>query len=406
MGFEKATQIGVGNNPSADPFGRFRVSNPTTLFDSKQLGEKDDINWDTLEDGTGTSVFYDSDKSEVQMSFSTTEGATRRILRRSKRRFNYQSGKGQLIEMTGKIGASTAGEIRRIGLFDDENGLYFAHENGLPYVVIKTNTSGTPTEDQFAEQNDWNLDKMDGSGTSGVNLDFDKAQIFIVDFQYLGVGRIRFGFNVDGLTIYCHEFNNANNIDFVYMTTPNLPLSYEYNISGGITPAGEMTQICSTVITEGGRAKTGVSYGFQDNSGTNVGTQLTSLISVKLNALFLGSNVQFVDFETINTSNQTYYWQIILNPTYNTTQSYSRFSTSSLDVSTSNGTVSGGTVLKAGFGSSSNLVKSVISGILDNDFALGSFIDGTPDNICIAVARITGTGNGTYYSTINWLDTK
>ena len=43
------------NNPTGDAFGRLRVSEPTTLFDSKQIFDAQPLLWDDQEtSGSGT----------------------------------------------------------------------------------------------------------------------------------------------------------------------------------------------------------------------------------------------------------------------------------------------------------------------------------------------------------------
>ena len=72
--------------------------------------------------------------------------------------------------------------------------------------------------------------------------------------QWLGVGRVRVGFNINGVIYYAHYFNNANNLGSVYMSTPNLPVRYEVSSTGGSVT---LDQICCTVQSEGGNSQMG-----------------------------------------------------------------------------------------------------------------------------------------------------
>jgi hypothetical protein len=92
---------------------------------------------------------------------------------------------------------------------------------------------------------------MDGTGPSALTLDETKAQIFVIDLEWLGVGSARIGFVIDGNIHYVHQFNHANIIDSVYMTTANLPLRYEITNTGA-SVASSIKQICAMVTSEGG----------------------------------------------------------------------------------------------------------------------------------------------------------
>ena len=79
-------------------------------------------------------------------------------------------------------------------------------------------------------QSTWNIDKMDGTGASLVNIDLSKMQMFYVDYTWYGAGAIRFGFkNNRGDIVYCHRIPN-NNVNYeAYMRSGNLPARYETN---------------------------------------------------------------------------------------------------------------------------------------------------------------------------------
>ena len=92
-----------------------------------------------------------------------------------------------------------------------------------------TNTAiVTKTVDTRVPQNLWNMDKCDGTGPSGVNLDLTKMQMFYIDYSWYGAGAIRFGFrNTKGEVFYCHRFINTNQNTEAYMRSGNLPARYE-----------------------------------------------------------------------------------------------------------------------------------------------------------------------------------
>ena len=79
------------NQNTLDAFGRSRVSEPYTVFDSKQLGSNQSLFWDDQEtSGSGTSSDYSEDTSSTTLTVSATTAGTR--VRQTFQRFNYQPG--------------------------------------------------------------------------------------------------------------------------------------------------------------------------------------------------------------------------------------------------------------------------------------------------------------------------
>jgi hypothetical protein len=75
--------------------------------------------------------------------------------------------------------------------------------------------AGAASTDTFVAQADWNGDKLDGTGASGVTIDPTKGNVFEVGIQYLGFGSISFKVEVIP--------PGANNADFVTVHTLKLP---------------------------------------------------------------------------------------------------------------------------------------------------------------------------------------
>ena len=298
-----------------DAFGRARISVPRTLFDSKQLHDKQPVFW-TEDVPSGTTSVHSSDRASTLLHIDASTNDF--VIRRSRQRFNYQSGKSQEILMTGVFGASAAGVTKRIGYFDVDNGLFFQlDEDGTFNVVNRSNITGSPVNTEIA-QADWNLDRLDGTGPSGVTLDLAKAQIFVIDFEWLSTGPVRYGFMFNNEIVYCHRISHANVETGAYMSTPNLPLCYEMQGSAA-NAAADLEHICATVISEGGsislgqhrvadRAITGIT---QD---TNGGADLIPLISIRLNSDEIDATImpEMVAVHCLDTA--VYRWALILNP--------------------------------------------------------------------------------------------
>lgn len=78
------------------------------------------------------------------------------------------------------------------------------------------------------KQDQWNLDKFDGTGPSGHVFDPSKMQMTYIDYSWYGAGTIRYGFRGQaGKITWCHEISNNNNNLAAYQRSGNLPARYE-----------------------------------------------------------------------------------------------------------------------------------------------------------------------------------
>jgi hypothetical protein len=388
------TSILDKDNGTFDSFYRQRFSTPETIFDSKQIADKQPLFWDdALVSGSGGASTYNANQASTTLSVANLTAGKR--VRQTFRHFNYQPGKSQLFVMTGIFGASETGITKRSGLFNDNNGIFFQQSSTGFAVCLRTFTSGSAVN-TIVNQTNWNIDKFDGTGASGITLDFTKTLIWFADFEWLGVGTIRYGFFVNGRPYYCHSINNSNINTLVYMSTPNLPLRYEIE-NDGTGGVSSFTHICSTVITEGGRSDTG--YPFALNRKSNTLTTLNNtadypLIAIRLNSGYLGAFLKLLQVKVSCNSTAQYSVELVVNPTIvGTALSYSTLANSGVDFAygTNATTITGGTVIFSDTAQETNNYLGGSTFILDSDFALGSSIAGVSDIVVLAVSRITGT---------------
>ena len=396
--------ITAQDTPSIDAFGRWRVSNPVTLFDSKQLFEKGALFWDeSLVTGGGITSTHNPDTASSV--FQSTLNTAGRFVRQTFMRFNYQPGKSAEILVTGVLAPDTGGTgvQRRMGYYDDDNGLFLQHDNGVGSVVLRSNATGTPT-DQTVTQPNWNVDKMDGTGVSGITLDWSKSQILFVDFEWLGVGRVRMCVVVDGLIYKVHEFLHSNRTEGVYMSTPNLPVRYEM-ITGSSSPASSMESICSSVISEGGSNGLGSLHSLHSPSAVSCSSDGVSylIMAARLKSDHFGASVIPSAMTILETAgSNSFLWEVILNPTVAGTTTFADQTNSSVQVvhGGATNTVTGGHVIGSGFTSSAKGGSSA-GGDLSNAILLGSSIAGVADVIAVVVTPISST-NLSIYATMNW----
>jgi hypothetical protein len=229
----------------SDAFGRQRVSEPFTIGDYKHLYDIDSNFIDYY--GNGATITFVKNKACCTMT--TTSNPASFIVHQTKFYHHYMPGKSQVIMSSINFGAATTNVTKRTGYFDDNDGIYFEQAgDGTLSWVIRSFVTGIATEVRKT-QSQWNIDTVSW-------IDITKTQLAIIDFQWLGVGRVRVGFAHNGNITYVHEFLHSNNLPTVYMSNPNLPVRCEIRNTGATT-GGSMDQICSTVFSEGGYVEAG-----------------------------------------------------------------------------------------------------------------------------------------------------
>jgi hypothetical protein len=235
---------------TSDAFGRLRVSEPYTLFDT-QARYYDHGQFASNVSGTGN-VVYVQNQSSYQLNVGSSSGDS--VLRETLKPFPYQPGKSQLTLNTFCMNTPKTNLRQRVGLFDANDGVYFENDGTYNYFVIRSGSTGV---EERVRQDSWNVDRLNpsyGLNPSGYTLHVDRTQIMFADVEWLGVGSVRVGFVINGAYEICHQFNHANQPGNtkVYMTTATLPIRYEITNTGVTTGNSMMTQICSSVISEGG----------------------------------------------------------------------------------------------------------------------------------------------------------
>jgi len=179
--------------PAHDAFGRLRISDPLTIFDSQFTYNKQPFLWNEIIVGSANSTHL-SNESSISMNVST--GATDSIIRQTKEYFHYQPGKSLLTMMTFCFGTSHINNSQKLGYFDVNNGIYLEYTNSVLYICKRSYVTGVVSDNRIAQTN-WNIDNLTGTGgknnISNIDLDPTKSQIFLIDLEWLGVGRVRVG---------------------------------------------------------------------------------------------------------------------------------------------------------------------------------------------------------------------
>jgi hypothetical protein len=325
--------IAFSDSASLDAFSRQRVSSPNSIFVGKFRFNKLPILFDEYSSdfasGTGTVTHIPNDAC-VQFEITAT-GIYKSPAMTSHQSFLYRSGQSLLLLMSfvaNPVGAAmSAGVTKRIGYYDKTTGgngvfLELTYDGSdlsdltLPTLVIaSTSSSGS----ESVPQSSWNVDPLNGTGPSGITINFNFSQILVIDLQFLGVGRVRWGFDIGGVIIYVHYSKHANisGETSTYMKSACLPVRCEIF---GTNVNAKMNFICSSVIREGGEVEPSyrgaISTEEVSTAGqvfTNTATGLnSSLLAIRIKPTFVGAYINPHEIVILNTSNTQIYWEAII----------------------------------------------------------------------------------------------
>ena len=391
-------------NTAQDSFGRLRVSEPFTLFDSSHR-YRDNGLWNTLDTIGGTAVFS-ANEGLVNLNVTSTGGS--QVLRETAKVFSYQPGKSLLVFNTFVMAPAQTGLRQRVGYYGTDNGIYIQLRDNILSFVERSSVTGLVTE-SIVPQAVWNVDTLDGNGPSGITLDITKAQILFMDIEWLGEGTVRLGFVIDGVFILCHRFNHANLITSTYITTASLPLRYEITNEGTAT-ATTLKQVCSTVISEGGYELRGA----QQAIGTPITTPKTfavagtyyPMVGIRLKSTALDAIVITTAVSLLGLGNgKNYAWRIVQSAITTGGSWVSAGVDSSVEYNLTGTSVTGGRILAQGYVNSSNQGSPSINILKEAIFASQlerNTFTGTPFELVIEMAIDAIGGTLGAYASVDW----
>ena len=400
------TEITFAPSTFQDSFGRLRVSEPFTMFDSSHRFDDNDL-WATATATSGTAVF-NANQGLVDLNVTAASGSS--VIRETIKVFAYQPGKSLLTLNTFVMSPAKTGLTQRVGYYGANNGFYLEQADSSVSFVQRSVVTGSLVNTPVLQAN-WNGDKLDGSGPSGLTLDLTKAQILWMDLEWLGVGSVRMGFVINGQFILCHTFNHANIIVSTYITTASLPLRYEIFNTAGTTGASTLKQVCSTVISEGGYELRGK----QQSIGTPITAPMTfavagtyypvvgiRLISTRLDAIVIATAISLIGLG----NGKNYQWRVVNGNVAISGGSWvPAGGDSAVEYNITGTSATGGRILASGYVNSSNQGSPSINILKEALFANQLERDalaGVPYELVVEMAiDVTGGLSGAYAS-IDW----
>lgn len=302
--------IRADDSASIDAFSRWRTSEPNYVFDTNFQYDLQPLVFQAITAESGATVAHETTERSALMTFANTPTGGKAYMQ-TYEHFRYQAGRSQMVLCTFNLIEKKADTLKFVGYSDGNNGIELQTNGTQTRLALLSDTS---KGDEFVNQADWNLDPMDGKGPSGLTLDLTRTNILVIDFQWLGVGRVRVGFDIDGLVYYVHQFDHANHQYVAYMQTANLPVRAGMTCTGTVSTT--MRFICASVTSEGGETDVG-GYNFAvEGTGTAGNGARAHILSLRpittFNSITNRSKFILESVEVLVTGNFPIKWELCL----------------------------------------------------------------------------------------------
>lgn len=398
MSFIYNNAVKYSDSPNLDAFGRLRVSDITSLLELTHVYSKQPLLVDEVTAGTATSV-WNQTNAEVAMSVTSSGDY---VIRQTKQSAIYQPGKGQLFEASFSDFNIQTNVIKRVGYFTSTTAStynsvfdgFFLESNGIDNTIsFQIWKSGNSI--YSATTSSWDNSQIDVT-----TIDWSKTNLMLVDFQWLGVGRVRFGLNLSGNTYIFGNSFGTNNLNDIYMSSPNKPIRYEIRSSGN---AGTFNQICSQVSMEGSLNSLNIPVFVANPNVVTLSTANTKypVIGLKMDTGYESISLIMRYLNILNTSNDNYIATLEINPTISGSYTFSsdtqtgvsRSFTDGTQTITTSGTIIGGFIGEAGTQALTNFTFD------DSKINTGKKINGVVDELWVCITPLGA--NATFYTSAN-----
>jgi len=354
--------VQLADTVNLDAFSRLRVSEPNYVFDTNFQYDLQPLIFEQVTAESGATVAHESTNRSALMTFANTPTGGKAYMQ-TYEWFRYQSGRSQLVFVTFNFIEPKANVLKFAGLSDGNNGIEFQLNGETKQFTLYSDTA---KGDETVAQADWNLDRLDGTGPSGITLDVTKTHIVVIDFQWLGVGRVRVGFDIGGAVLYAHEFVHANVQTVAYMQTANLPVRVGMTSTGTVSTT--MRFVCASVSSEGGESDVGGFSFSVEGTATAANGARTHILSMRPKTTFnsITNRTKFIleNIDVLVTGNTPVLWELCIGDVLTGTTTFADVNTtySGMQYNTA-GTTSGtpAVVLLGGYAASTATSKSVVS---------------------------------------------
>lgn len=391
--------VEVSSLNNLDLFGRLRISRPFSKFDFSFANDINSADFTSAVVSGGTAT-YNATTKTVSLACTTTLNSTSTF--QSLKYHKYYPGKSNLVFISANIKSHATNVTKRLGLFDDNNGYFFEFDGTNAKVAIRSKISGSVV-DTTVNQSSWNLDTLNGSGTSGVTLDLSKQHIFCINYQWLGTGRVMFGLYIGNSIIWCHQFSHANSSTTIYSQTATLPI--RVSIKNNTATASTLELSCGTLISEGEESFQGrllsVSNGSVVRNFSTTGTRIP-ILTIRKQTAYLDLGLLIIGYGFFFNSSDNFLVEIVKNGTI-TGATYNNVTNSYMQLDVAATAISGGTTMISGYGTgNSSANTAIVNSILSetSNITIGTNLDGTSETLSLVATNLTASAKA--YGYINY----
>lgn len=237
--------MGLINRDSGYWTGTQYIKTITGVEDFTQNGYPYDIDpnsWLVLQN-TGGTISHLPNSRGVRLAI---DGQTNSVVeRQTKQNFLYTAGSYNEVTYAARI-VLQPDRVAMTGIGNADNGIFFKIKNvGGNYVtsvVRRSKASGLVVDEEVTQAN-WNVDKLDGTGDSGITLDWSKIQMLYIGWSWYGAGSIRLGVTIGDVLYVVHRFEAGNLTSEPILGNPSLPLGASVMADAGAGVVGSDSYI-------------------------------------------------------------------------------------------------------------------------------------------------------------------
>lgn len=240
---------------------------------------------------------------------STTALANDSAILDSAEKGRYQAGYAAEVGLGIRYAGTPTGAMQvKWGYFDANNGFYFGRD--ATGIFIATLRGGSETK---VYQSSWNVDKLDGTGTSGLTVSLSKGNIFQIRYSWYGYGAVYFTVVISDSNnvqrnIVVHRFSATATTNII---DPNQPLRVK--IENGATATAHTVYVGGRQYSILGAYNPNVrnTGQYRLSQGSITSAAFVPLITFRRKSAFESTSVKIRHFTII--TNQDLVLQVRLN---------------------------------------------------------------------------------------------
>ena len=282
------------------------------FFNTFQFDKETDV-WDEITT-TGGSAVHNDVRSEVVL---TVDGAVAgsKVVRQTKTVQRYIPGRTAEASFAFRFTDTEAGIRKRIGMFDDQNGLFLEQMGDELAFVIRSNASGSVVDTRITQAN-WNQNKLDGTAVNGVTLDPTMRQIVVFEYEWYGAGLAEMKFVIDDHPISVHKQFHGNRQELPWMGTPFVPFRCEIENVSATIGTHSLHQSSNSFMLEGATGLLGVAVSVSSPiTGTRLGVANSwyPVLSIRLQQDKLAGVVLPSTYQVATIDNTNIFFRLVRN---------------------------------------------------------------------------------------------